>query len=231
MFMRFANFCMEKKLIKESEKTIWGYAAEELVHTTLIIASILFWGVQLEHIPESLVFLVVFPSVRRYVGGIHASSRLTCYITTIYMFLFSLWAVEKGDSLLLAFFALLASGYIYWHAPAENNNRILNLHQKKVFQKLGRETTLVFLCLGLFFIGYKNYMISQSVFVILILSSVNLFLQNCKPTLKKPIKTNHIVQVLSAMVLSFGLVSIRGACNHWNYQPELDADMRKYADN
>lgn len=231
MFKKFADFFVERKLIAESDKLLFTYASEELAHTMLIIVSIISLGFWLEHIHEAVVFLLIFPTIRKYIGGIHAYNRLTCYIATIYMFLFSLWALGGSNALMLFIISTIATKYICCHAPAEQQNGVLNLRQKAIYQGIGRKIVFCSWELGIFLTVYANDRIGKSIFMVLILSGVNLGLQKCKIVSRVPLKMEKILKVFAVAIMSFGIVSIRGACGHWNYQSELTADMQKYADN
>ncbi len=231
MFKKFADFFVERQLIAESDKLLFTYASKELAHTMLIIVSIISLGYWHNHIHEAVVFLLIFPTIRKYTGGIHAYNRLTCYIVTIYMFLFSLWALGCSNALMLFILSTIATKYICCHAPAEQRDGILNLRQKTIYQGIGRKITFCFWELGIFLMVYTNDRIGKSIFMILILSGVNLYLQKCKTVSRVPLKMEKFLKVFAVAVMSFGIVSIRGACAYWNYQSELTADIQKYADN
>jgi len=150
---------------------------------------------------------------------------------TVYMFLYYLWAQAHSNELLLLLLATLSVVYIYCHAPAEQSNWILNLRQKMNYQKVGRKSVLISWGLGMAFLFYQSSIISKSIFMILILSGVNLFLKKHKSIHKDILTLQKPLKFVVAAVLSFGVVSIHGACGHWNYQPVMDANIRKYLDN
>lgn len=230
MFKQLADYFVERRLIAESNKLLFTYALEEFVHTVLIVFSIIIVGIWMNSIQEVVIFLLTFPLLRKYIGGIHALNRFTCYITTIYMFLFSLWALDFDNALVLFIFSTIAVKYIYCYAPAERQDWILTLHQKEIYKDSGQKTVLVLWEIGTLLLTYANVRIGKLFFVILILSGVSLFLQRCKIDDTIPLITDGMLRVFAVIMLSFGMMSIHGTCNRWNYQPKLNAEMRKYVD-
>jgi len=68
MFNWLMDFAVDQGVLDEPEKRFFIYALEELVHTTLIVSSIMLLGIWLHNIQAATVFIIIFPITRKYIG-------------------------------------------------------------------------------------------------------------------------------------------------------------------
>lgn len=96
---------------------------------------------------ESIVFFVLFSSIRSYAGGTHAKSELLCTIfttTSMFAVITSIKICTILDNLYATLFALLASAAaISIHAPLGAAEKPLTPNEKRKFQIVSISLTVV----------------------------------------------------------------------------------------
>lgn len=224
------NSLQNNGVISKREAEFFTYALEETFHQMIILSSILMIGIVLHRLEETIGFSLIFPLLRKYSGGIHATNRKRCYIMTLYTYLTALITSIMVNKFVLGLMALVFSYYISQNAPAEHPNNILNLRQKSLFRKNSQKIVMCVYCIGLvsLFLNISTY--SSVIFTTIILNGGNLIMQQKNKNVIKRKCYLKVLQVLTALALVVGTSSVRGACTIWLYQPEMTNCMRKYAD-
>lgn len=142
-----------EKLLKENRITkeyleVYGYALEKLL-AGIGNAILLFLTGLVFHIGiETIVFMAFYMPIRRYAGGIHASTRLRCTILS----LVSVVVFIKISSFLIhiSFWNYLSIGIlilvniiVFRYAPVDTANKRLSKELKIKYGKLSRIITIV----------------------------------------------------------------------------------------
>ncbi|MBR3834433.1 MAG: accessory gene regulator B family protein [Lachnospiraceae bacterium] len=73
-----AFYLYKNNYIKEDEIKIYRYGFAILLNSLNQIIVLIIFGFIFEQLLETVVFLFVFIITRRYVGGYHASKKITC---------------------------------------------------------------------------------------------------------------------------------------------------------
>ena len=78
-----ADFLVRKKVIISEEKEIYQYGYEALffcMEETILLLAI---GMMFHKLVQTMLFIVVFATLRQHTGGYHAKSRVGCSMVTI----------------------------------------------------------------------------------------------------------------------------------------------------
>jgi len=151
--LHITDHLIQTQHIDQSEKDIYVFGIETMFIYAANFISTLIIAVLMKQVGECLVFMLLFYPLRSNAGGYHASTPLCCYLLSnsvvalVLMFIRDLsgsMPVELGVVLLMA-----ASIVILILAPVENENKPLELKERKVFGRKARIILMaeVFLCL------------------------------------------------------------------------------------
>lgn len=135
------GFLLKNKAIEQEEREIYIYGYEVIISTFMDIAALLIIGIFCHRVCETLVFIVVFVSVRQYTGGLHACTKAGCvFITTMSLcisFMLNTFMINSGFIAVYCVIAcLLAFMTAIWRAPVENVNKPLDKEDKVRYKKV-----------------------------------------------------------------------------------------------
>ncbi|WP_370744111.1 accessory gene regulator B family protein [Ruminococcus callidus] len=132
-----SHFLCEKKVIAEQEVEIYQYGFEILISTALGLLITMAVGIVLNMFFLSVLYYVIFVTVRQWTGGYHADSYLKCNLTFAGITFFTLGMTKLScmrevynptiHGLLLVTVLLI----VWKYAPVENLNKPLTEEQKK----------------------------------------------------------------------------------------------------
>ncbi|HHX11968.1 MAG TPA: hypothetical protein GX731_04040, partial [Clostridiales bacterium] len=83
---RLVDILLNNKIIKEKERDIYAYGFQIIISSMIGILIVGAIGLIFIRFIESVLFLVVFISIREYTGGYHAKTFLSCSVIFISMF-------------------------------------------------------------------------------------------------------------------------------------------------
>ncbi len=130
-----AVFLCRKKVIDLQDKPIYQYGCEIIVSTIVGFSLILVSGFILNELFMSIVFLLVFVSLRMFTGGYHANSYLKCNCVFECLFLITVFVSKIFISYFTFSVVVLFSAFsfitILCYAPIENKNKPLSYIEKK----------------------------------------------------------------------------------------------------
>ncbi|MBO5389867.1 MAG: accessory gene regulator B family protein [Lachnospiraceae bacterium] len=159
-----AFYLYKNNYIKEDEIKIYRYGFAILLNSLNQIIVLIIFGFIFEQLLETVVFLFVFIITRRYVGGYHASKKITCIALDIILWMIScgfrtsckILQIHNAVLFLMIFFSLMV---IFIYAPLENPHKRLSYRQISKNKIYGRLTVLVFSIMDVILIiaGLKIY--------------------------------------------------------------------------
>lgn len=127
------NIMVEEKIIEDTKKEIFTYCFEYIFEQVIYTTIFLLLGLLFNRFIVTLLFLLMFYSLRSLGGGIHAPSERTCTIISfcIYFFVITITPVisYKYTTLWLVLF-LLSVLVMIALAPVQSPNKPLSSERK-----------------------------------------------------------------------------------------------------
>ena len=144
MIGRIASGVVEKltdsTTISDTEKELYLYGFFILISQILYFIITIIMGILLDIVSLSIVFYISFQFIRRYAGGIHASSELKCEIISTTSIFISLLCVKSNvmfniqiPTLILTLFASIV---IFILCPLDTPEKPLTKEELRYFRKI-----------------------------------------------------------------------------------------------
>ncbi len=180
---------VDNSVIADTEQELYVYGFFILISQILYFTLTMIFGVLLDIVLESVIFYVAFQFIRRYAGGIHASSELKCEIaTTISIFLCLLCTKIceiNNIQMPILVLTIIAAVSIFVLCPLDTPEKPLTKEECKYFRKISWVILLFIMlaiCIGWYFkLEFLIYPCCMS----LILESILLVLGKIKRLIKK----------------------------------------------
>lgn len=175
------NSLRKKGIVLDEFADVYQYGFELLLSFLISTGLVIIAGIIVNRFIETLVFLIVFISLRSFTGGFHAMKYWICTVSTfgvysLVMFVSSYVSVNFYEFYILF---LIGSIILYIKAPVENPNKELTKKQKSKYKWIS-----LALFFGLTLIGYgfvkSNSAISSTVCFTLIIDLVLMFVRTSK---------------------------------------------------
>ena len=145
---RISLFLCRKNIIKHEDIEIYKYGFETMCSTILGLILTLAIGLTFKMFFLSIVYYVVFVTIRQFTGGYHANSYFKCNLTfavvTVLVFGFTKMAVYSETYTMPnhILFLFLSFIIVFHFSPIENENKPLDQDQKKRNKKIAVALTL-----------------------------------------------------------------------------------------
>ena len=122
-----AHFFVVQNITEESKELIYAYGMElllsDVLNTIIVLLIVLFSHT----LPAVIVFITVFMKLRRFVGGYHANSHLSCMTTLVAVmltFCFGICnATERIAMIVSIGFVVISIPVIFCIAPVPHPNK------------------------------------------------------------------------------------------------------------
>lgn len=156
MFKRISgsiiNSAIDKKIIKNDERDEMIYGLNTFLTVIVNILSSLFIGFLFHMVAEVILFILVYKSLRKYVGGSHASTAWLCYISSCVTYVIVLICIMYYPlSNTVTTIAVCISAIVLWIlAPVEAPKKPLDEIEQKIFKQRSRISIIV--CVFVFLI-------------------------------------------------------------------------------
>lgn len=124
---------------------------------------------------ESIIFLIFYGVLRTIAGGYHARTQNACYILSILLMVVVLIMLKTfpWNTIICCILTILSISVIFILAPVQDENKLLDETEKKIFKKLSRVISLLYgFIIFLLFLLNKNelaYCVVISLFTISIM--------------------------------------------------------------
>jgi accessory gene regulator B len=142
MAERVADYLEARKAVDEDAREVIVYGTQILVSTTLNIAAAVAAAAVFGRLPETAVFVLVFVFLRRYAGGYHADTYLTCFLSFMGVLgiLFVLLALlpEEYRFRLVVLLSLLSVALVFRYAPVDHPNKPATFEEKCRYRRIAR---------------------------------------------------------------------------------------------
>ena len=137
--------------------------------------TVIFLGILSNMLLESIIFLVFYGTLRTIAGGYHARTQHACYILSVLLMIVVLTILKTfpWNTIICCILTVLSISIIFILAPVQDENKLLDETEKKIFKKLSRVISLLYrLTIFLLFLFNKNelaYCVVISLFTLTIM--------------------------------------------------------------
>lgn len=145
--VRITDYLIARGVSKSSERDYYIYGCEMLLLKLVNMGTLLCIAVAMDNPVEGIALLLTFMTLRKYTGGFHLGSALSCYVFTALVYGISLYVCTeyrfcKGMCLIIA---LISYVVIASYAPIDNPNLNLTAGEIKAMKKQLRKILLILL--------------------------------------------------------------------------------------
>lgn len=147
-YKRFSLYLQKNKMISKNEQESYEYACKVFIHGIINIILTIIIGLIFGMIKETLCFLISFFLLRKFTGGLHAKNYHTCLIYSTILLILSLLTIRlliRTHTDLFFVLLILSEVSIWLFSPIVNENKVLSLKEKKIFQIISIGLSLVVL--------------------------------------------------------------------------------------
>lgn len=144
---RLVNDAMQIGIVKQEDFEDYVYGLSSFINTFVNILSAVVLAVIVNALVEIILFLVVFQSLRKFVGGSHSKTPLRCYISTFITYIIVLAVIRYypfGNNI-TTIAMIISSAVMFVFAPVEAVKKPLDDKERKVFGMIGRILVVVWL--------------------------------------------------------------------------------------
>lgn len=136
---RVTNLLCRSGIISQNDKEIYQFGMDaaflKFIHTfTMVIV-----GAMFNMLAESIIFILFFSVLRVFAGGIHAKTKIACYVISWIMILSVLATIKFLPLAILKLLCfalfLLSIIIIWWLAPQGSDNKPLEPQETAVYRK------------------------------------------------------------------------------------------------
>lgn len=137
----------KSQVIAEEDKELYVYGFFVLLSKGLFFLVSAFFGWMFGVLWESIVFYIMFSTLRSYAGGFHASKESICtFCTTASLFLSSLsiWYMERiGNPVIPSCILTVCGAVVYLLAPLDSEEKPLTRTELALYRQKTREIVIV----------------------------------------------------------------------------------------
>ena len=175
------NSLRKKGIVLDEFADVYQYGFELLLSFLVSTGLIIIAGIILNRFIETLVFLLVFISLRSFTGGFHAMKYWICTVSTfgVYSLVMIVSSCVSVNFHVFYILFLFGSIILYIKAPVENPNKELTKKQKSKYKWIS-----LALFFGLLLIGYvfvkSNSAVSSTICFTLIIDLTLMFVRTPK---------------------------------------------------
>lgn len=140
---RISLFLCRKRIIDYNDIEIYKYGFETICSTLLGFIITIIIGTIFQMFSLSIIYYIMFVTIRQFTGGYHAKSYFKCNLTfsvvTMLVFSFTKIAVYTKVYMMLyhILFLVLSFMIVWYYIPVENENKPLDQEQKKKNRHIG----------------------------------------------------------------------------------------------
>ena len=159
--------------VSDSELYEYGFWQGGVLFFNFLTVALL--GILFNMLLESIIFLIFYGVLRTIAGGYHARTQHACYILSILLMVVVLIMLKTfpWNTIICCILTILSISVIFILAPVQDENKLLDETEKKIFKKLSRVISLLYgFIIFLLFLLNKNelaYCVVISLFTISIM--------------------------------------------------------------
>ncbi len=138
---RFCDFLIAQQIMEAEDKELYEYCFAILLMNTTYAGICLMVTIYYQYFLPPLIFMISFLTLRSYMGGWHAPSMGSCFLTGLLLFTAIVNVMIYPDitvqgKLLFSGFSICSAGWsVYQFGIQDHPNRKLNVEEKAKAQK------------------------------------------------------------------------------------------------
>ena len=145
--IKITDYLIENEVSEPGKRDYYIYGCEILLLKLVNVGTLLGIAIAMGKSLEGIILLLTFMTLRKYTGGFHLNSALSCYIFTalvygISLYLCTEYRVSKGICIIIV---LMSYVIIASCAPIDNPNLNLTVGEIKAMRKQLRKILWLFL--------------------------------------------------------------------------------------
>lgn len=137
-----AHFFVVQKIVEKPKEAIYAYGMELLLSDVLNALIVLLISLISHTLPAVIVFTAVFMGLRKFVGGYHANSHLSCMFTLVVVMLIFSYGIcnvsEKYAWMVSTGFVVISIPVVFNLAPVPHPNKPVSVGKKAKLKKRSR---------------------------------------------------------------------------------------------
>ena len=178
-----AHFFVVQKIVEESREAIYAYGMELLLSDVLNTLIVLLIALISHTFPAVIIFTAVFMGLRKFVGGYHANSHLSCMFTLVAVILIFSYGIcnvpEKYAWVVSIGFVIISIPVVFNLAPISHPNKPVSDEKKVKLKKHSRIFTLLLSTFAFLLIMFRLNTISLYVSSGIFLSALAAVMGKC----------------------------------------------------
>lgn len=171
-----AHFFVVQNITEESKEIIYTYGMELLIFDVLNTLIVLLIALISHTLPTVIVFVAVFMGLRKFVGGYHANSHLSCILTLVVVMLIFSYGIcnvsGKLTWLLSVGFSALALSIIFCIAPVPHPNKPMSEEKGMKLRRRSRILAVFLFAFAVILMAFRNNELSLYVSSGILLSAI-----------------------------------------------------------
>lgn len=147
----------------EEKLELYGFAIYIVLSTLIHLGTMLIIGWIFGMIAESIILYTSFIAIRKFSGGYHAKTPLRCYFFSVITIVISLIIMRceltyNSEIIFLVsvLLALISIIVITVLSPLDNENKVLNDHEKKIYKKISVFNTILLFIISLIVLSFNQ---------------------------------------------------------------------------
>ena len=162
-----AHFFVVQKIVEKPKEAIYTYGMELLLSDVLNALIVLLISLISHTLPAVIVFTAVFMGLRKFAGGYHANSHLSCMFTLVVVMLIFSYGIcnvpEKYAWVVSMGFVVISIPVVFNIAPVPHPNKPVSDEKKTKLKKHSRILILLLSMLAFTLIIFRLNTISLHV--------------------------------------------------------------------
>lgn len=215
---------IQKDILKDSDKVKFQFGLEVLLHNLAIFISCICIGLFLHLFWETVLFLIVFPTLHQYFHGLHAETKARCYIGSVCIYCIGIWAYLFLNVYILQIFTFLVFLLTSLIIIREN------LYSSSLMSLPLSRTPYAFFVVC-FLIGNLGVSLTdlnswKMLLIAILLSGGDYLIMKKMDRKTKLFNLKMLLSSCMAFVVAFGVYVAPRACYGWGYEFEIPEELK-----
>lgn len=190
----FVEKLINEDIIVADDKEIYIYGVKQGIIILLNLITVVFLGILLDVLLESMIFMATYMPLRSFAGGYHARTQIRCYLSSVVLILLCLYIIREINLDFTSFAIMVILGIIpiAKFAPLGDVNKPICQKEKTVFRKKVNRILSVEIIIIVFLLIMKNKMMASAMLVGIATAGIMIILQIISINIKKRIKNENL---------------------------------------